>query len=78
VLPRSAADDELYQRAVVGDENSLDALLARYLPQLHTYVHARLSSDVRARESSMDALASLSEDHREVLTLARIVDLPTR
>jgi hypothetical protein len=28
----SAADDELYQRAVVGDENSLDALLARYLP----------------------------------------------
>jgi DNA-directed RNA polymerase specialized sigma24 family protein len=41
-------------------------------------VHARLSSDVRARESSMDALASLSEDHREVLTLARIVGLPTR
>ncbi|MEO6595121.1 MAG: sigma-70 family RNA polymerase sigma factor [Planctomycetota bacterium] len=53
------ADDELYGLAATGDEASLDTLLARYLPQLHAYVHARLSSDVRARESSMDVVQSV-------------------
>ncbi|HEX6813778.1 MAG TPA: sigma-70 family RNA polymerase sigma factor [Planctomycetota bacterium] len=58
----SDADDELYQRAATGDDSSLDALLARYLPQLHAYVHARLSSDLRARESSMDVVQSVCRD----------------
>jgi len=55
----SAEDADLYQRAATGDEASLDLLLERYLPQLHTYVHARLSNDVRARESSMDVVQSV-------------------
>ncbi|MBK8978883.1 MAG: sigma-70 family RNA polymerase sigma factor [Planctomycetes bacterium] len=55
----SAQDDELYRRAATGDDASLDALLARYLPQLHAYVHARLSGDVRARESSLDVVQSV-------------------
>ncbi|HEX5050899.1 MAG TPA: sigma-70 family RNA polymerase sigma factor [Planctomycetota bacterium] len=58
----SAEQDELYARAATGDEASLDALLARYLPQLHAYVHARLSNDVRARESSMDVVQSVCRD----------------
>jgi len=53
------SDAELYERAAIGDESSLDTLLARYLPQLHAYVHARLSNDVRARESSMDVVQSV-------------------
>jgi RNA polymerase sigma-70 factor, ECF subfamily len=55
-------DDDLSERAAGGDAASLDALLARYLPQLHAYVHARLSSDVRARESSMDVVQSVCRD----------------
>jgi RNA polymerase sigma-70 factor (ECF subfamily) len=57
-----AGDDELYQRAATGDDASLDALLARYLPQLHAYVHSRLSHDVRARESSMDVVQSVCRE----------------
>lgn len=53
---------ELYERAATGDQASLDALLARYLPQLHAYVHARLSNDVRARESSMDVVQSVCRE----------------
>jgi RNA polymerase sigma-70 factor, ECF subfamily len=62
-LPRTVPDEpELYERAATGDAASLDALLARYLPQLHAYVHARLSGDVRARESSMDVVQSVCRD----------------
>ena len=59
---------ELYRRAVAGDACSLDALLQRYLPQLHAYVHVRLNGDLRARESSMDVVQSVCRDvlaHRE-------------
>ncbi len=53
---------ELCERAARGDAASLDALLARHLPQLHAYVRARLSRDVRARESSMDVVQSVCGD----------------
>ncbi len=56
------ADDRLYERAAGGDGASLDELLARYLPQLHAYVHVRLSGDVRARESSLDVVHSICRD----------------
>ncbi|HEX5051936.1 MAG TPA: sigma-70 family RNA polymerase sigma factor [Planctomycetota bacterium] len=59
---------ELYRRAAAGDAVSLDALLQRYLPQLHAYVHVRLNADLRARESSMDVVQSVCRDvlaHRE-------------
>jgi RNA polymerase sigma factor (sigma-70 family) len=55
-------DAELYERAATGDGASLDALLARYLPQLHAYVRVRLSGDLRARESSMDVVQSVCRD----------------
>jgi RNA polymerase sigma-70 factor (ECF subfamily) len=55
-------DSGLYERATGGDAASLDALLARYMPQLHAYVHVRLSSAVRARESSMDVVQSVCRD----------------
>lgn len=54
--------DTLYARAATGDAASLDALLARYWPQLHAYVRARLSADVRARESSLDVVQSVCRD----------------
>lgn len=50
---------QLHERVATGDGESLDELLARYLPQLHAYVHARLGGDVRARESSMDVAQSV-------------------
>jgi RNA polymerase sigma-70 factor (ECF subfamily) len=56
------ADEQLYERAATGDADSLDMLLARYLPQLHAYVHTRLSDDVRARESSMDVVQSVCRE----------------
>jgi RNA polymerase sigma-70 factor (ECF subfamily) len=40
----------------------LDELLSRYLPQLHAYVHVRLSAELRARESSMDVVQSVCRD----------------
>jgi RNA polymerase sigma-70 factor (ECF subfamily) len=55
-------DGDLYQRAATGDGASLDALLERYLPQLHAYVRTRLSGDLRARESSMDVVQSVCRD----------------
>src|SRR5688572_26302531 len=56
------SDAQLYERATAGDAASLDALLTRYLPQLHAYVHVRLSPDVRARESSADVVQSVCRD----------------
>lgn len=58
----SARDAELYEKAATGDAASLDALLARYLPQLHAYVHLRLSDELRARESSMDVVQSVCRE----------------
>ena len=61
-------DAALYERAATGDVASLDHLLARYLPKLRAYVHTRLSSSVRARESSMDVVQSVCREllaHRE-------------
>jgi RNA polymerase sigma-70 factor (ECF subfamily) len=58
----TVSDEQLYQRASAGDAASLDALLERYMPQLHAYVHARLSPAVRARESSMDVVQSVCRD----------------
>lgn len=64
LLPLSRAEppmnpDELYQRAATGDDTSLDELLARYLPNLHAYVHVRMQGGLRARESSMDVVQSV-------------------
>lgn len=58
----SADEDKLYARASAGDDASLDALLMRYLPQLHAYVHVRLNDELRARESSMDVVQSICRD----------------
>jgi RNA polymerase sigma-70 factor, ECF subfamily len=40
----------------------LDALLQRYLPQLHAFVHARLGGALRARESSLDVVQSVCRE----------------
>ena len=62
MAPMDSRDEELYARAATGDAASLDALLARYWPQLHAYVRSRLSADVRARESSLDVVQSVCRD----------------
>jgi RNA polymerase sigma-70 factor (ECF subfamily) len=62
------ADSKLYERATNGDAASLEALLERYMPQLHAYVHVRLGPAIRARESSMDVVQSVC---RELLTARR-------
>lgn len=61
-------NEQLYRSAAGGDAAAFDALLQRYLPQLHAYVHVRLNADLRARESSMDVVQSVCRDvlaHRE-------------
>ncbi len=57
-------DDEarLYDRATEGDQDALDRLLQRYLPQLHAFVHARLGAELRARESSLDVVQSVCRE----------------
>lgn len=54
-------DARLYERATEGDRQALDALLQRYLPQLHAFVHARLGA-LRAHESSLDVVQSVCRD----------------
>jgi len=58
------SDDEsrLYDRATEGDQDALDRLLQRYLPQLHAFVHARLGAELRARESSLDVVQSVCRE----------------
>ena len=51
--------EDLYERAVAGHPEAFERLLERYLPQLHAFVHARLGSAVRARESSLDVVQSV-------------------
>jgi RNA polymerase sigma-70 factor, ECF subfamily len=53
------ADSSPFDRADRGDREALDELLVRYLPQLHTFVHARLGSALRARDSSVDVVQSV-------------------
>jgi RNA polymerase sigma-70 factor (ECF subfamily) len=55
-------DAQLCERAATGDGASLDALLARHLPQLHAYVRVRLGGELRARESSMDVVQSVCRE----------------
>lgn len=57
-------DDEarLYGQATQGDQDALDRLLQRYLPQLHAFVHARLGAELRARESSLDVVQSVCRE----------------
>jgi RNA polymerase sigma-70 factor (ECF subfamily) len=59
-------DDEarLYDRVTEGDQDALDGLLQRYLPQLHAFVHARLGAELRARESSLDVVQSVCRELR--------------
>ena len=62
------ADADLYAQARAGDSGALDTLLARYLPQLHSFVRVRLQGAVRARESSLDVVQSVCREllsHRE-------------
>ncbi len=56
---------ELFAQASSGDRVALDALLERYLPQLHAFVHARLGPGLRPRESSVDVVQSVC---RQLLT----------
>lgn len=50
---------QLFDRATTGDPEALEALLERYLPQLHAFVHARLGPRLRARESTVDVVQSV-------------------
>lgn len=49
----------LFEEASAGDRVALDDLLERYLPQLHAFVHARLGTALRPRESSVDVVQSV-------------------
>jgi RNA polymerase sigma-70 factor (ECF subfamily) len=53
------ATSGLFDRATRGDRPALDALLVRYLPQMHAFVHARLGPGLRPRESSLDVVQSV-------------------
>lgn len=66
----SMADDSsrLFEQATGGDQQALDQLLVRYLPQLHAYVHVRLGPALRRRESSLDVVQSVC---RELLSAER-------
>lgn len=56
--------DKLVQDASRGDENALDALLAKYLPDLETFIRLRVGPRIRVKESSSDLAQSVC---REVL-----------
>lgn len=49
----------LFDQAAHGDGPALEALLVRYLPQMHAFVHARLGPGLRPRESSLDVVQSV-------------------
>lgn len=60
VSPTEPGDPaQLYERAAGGDGAAFDALLERYLPQLHAFVHVRLGPALRGRETSMDVVQSV-------------------
>jgi RNA polymerase sigma-70 factor (ECF subfamily) len=56
--------DDLIARATRGEPESVDALLARYLPRLRAFVRARVDGQLRSKESSSDLVQSVC---REVL-----------
>jgi len=62
--PASQELERLAQRAAAGERAAVDALIARYLPELHAFVRLRAGPVVRARESSSDIVQSVC---REVL-----------
>ena len=51
-------EDSWFGAAQAGDPDALDRLVARYLPQLHAFVHSRLGS-LRQREESGDVVQSV-------------------
>ncbi len=62
--PPAVFDDHrpLFEAATQGDHHALDDLLKRYLPQLQTFVRARLGRMIRARESSIDVVQSVCRE----------------
>lgn len=62
LLGVDASTDQLFADASRGDGNALDQLLLRYLPQLHSFVHARLGASLRAHESSQDVVQSVCRE----------------
>lgn len=66
LIPVEVPIDRLFDDATRGDRLALDQLLQHYLPQLHAFVHARLSAQLRARESSLDVVQSVCRQLLEV------------
>jgi RNA polymerase sigma-70 factor (ECF subfamily) len=58
-----------FEAAVGGDRGALEALLVRYFPQLHAYVHARLGPALRPQDASLDIVQSVC---RQVLARERL------
>ncbi len=56
--------EELVEQAAAGDRAAVDALVARYLPDVHAYLRLRAGPMVLARESTADLAQSVC---REVL-----------
>ena len=52
----------LAERAAQGDRAAVDALIVRYLPELHAFVRMRAGPMVRARESSADIVQSVCRE----------------
>lgn len=57
----ATSGDELYAQATGGDRAALEALLERYLPKLHAFVHVRLGG-LRRRESTQDVVQSVCRE----------------
>lgn len=53
---------KLIADATRGDESALSSLLARHLPDLHTYVRLRLSRKLREVEDTVDIVQSVCRD----------------
>jgi RNA polymerase sigma-70 factor (ECF subfamily) len=53
---------QLAERAANGDRAAIDALIERYLPELHAFVRLRAGAIVRGRESSSDIVQSVCRE----------------
>ncbi len=53
---------QLAERAAKGDRAAIDALIERYLPELHAFVRLRAGAIVRGRESSSDIVQSVCRE----------------
>ncbi len=51
--------EQTYERMRAGDADALEDLLRMYLPRLRAFVRARMSANLRARESSSDLVQSV-------------------